>query len=93
MTEEDRKNYEREVNVKGILRRIYNPIEIGNGEDICYNMKSKIIISAGTLNYNKGFDMLIDVAKIVLKKHNDWRWVVCGEGEERKRLEEKIEKK
>lgn len=36
--------------------------------------------------------MLIDVAKIVLKKHNDWRWVVCGEGEERKRLEEKIEK-
>ena len=92
LTEEDRKNYEREVNVKGILRRIYNPIEIGNGEDICYNMKSKIIISAGTLNYNKGFDMLIDVAKIVLKKHNDWRWVVCGEGEERKRLEEKIEK-
>ena len=49
LTEEDRKNYEREVNVKGILRRIYNPIEIG-------------------------------------------RWVVCGEGEERKRLEEKIEK-
>ena len=92
LTEEDRKNHEREVNVKGILRRIYNPIEIGNGEDICYNMKSKIIISAGTLNYNKGFDMLIDVAKIVLKKHNDWRWVVCGEGEERKRLEEKIEK-
>lgn len=47
-------------------------------------MKSKIIISAGTLNYNKGFDMLIDVAKIVLKKHNDWRWVVCGEAKKEK---------
>ena len=92
LTEEDRKNYEKEVKVRGILKRIYNPVEQVSCKRENYNISSKTIISAGRLNVQKGFDMLVDVANIVLKKHPDWQWIICGEGEERKALEDKIKK-
>lgn len=42
---------------------------------------SKQIISIGRLNEQKGFDMLLDVIKIVSLKHSDWKFIICGEGE------------
>ncbi|MDR0963535.1 MAG: glycosyltransferase family 4 protein [Clostridium sp.] len=48
------------------------------------------ILSVGRLTYQKGFDYLIDVARLVLPKHPTWRWVIVGEGEERAALTRKI---
>lgn len=34
--------------------------------------------------------MLVEVAKNILTKHNDWKWIILGEGEDRNLLEKKI---
>ncbi len=89
LTDEDKGNYEQELKIRGKLQRIYNPIE--QGEQIKdYKVESKTIISAGRLTYQKGFDMLLDIARKVFQKHSDWKWIICGDGEDRKVLEDKI---
>ena len=55
-----------------------------------YDTSSKMILSVGRLTYQKGFDMLVEVAKDVLHKHTDWTWIILGEGEDRSLLEQKI---
>lgn len=90
LTKEDQKNFLSYYGNGHRVEQIYNPIEIPASEHI-YDMYSKIIISAGRLAYQKGFDMLIDVADIVLKKHTDWRWIILGEGDMRQELEKKID--
>ena len=32
----------------------------------------------------KGYDLLLQVAKIVLPKHIDWKWIILGDGPEEK---------
>lgn len=89
LTDEDKGYYEKELKIRGKLQRIYNPIE--QGEQIKdYKAESKTIISAGRLTYQKGFDMLLDIARKVFQKHSDWKWIICGDGEDRKVLEDKI---
>ncbi len=90
LTDEDKINYEKEVNITGKIVRIYNPIEKSQNNATNFDINSRQIISAGRLTHQKGYDMLIDVAKDVLNKHSDWKWIVCGEGEEKEALEEKI---
>ena len=51
------------------------------------------ILSIGRLNEQKGFDIAIDAFKILLNRGMNIRWYVIGEGEERKKLEDLIEKK
>lgn len=92
LTDEDKGDYEKEVQVRGILERIYNPME-QKENNTPYDITSKTIITAGRLAKQKGMDLLADVAEIVLKKYPDWQWVICGEGEERAEIEDKIQKK
>lgn len=89
LTQEDKGYYEDNLKIRNIIRHIYNPIVLEKTEHR-YNVESKIIISAGRLTYQKGFDILIDVAKIVFECHKDWKWLIVGEGEDRQLLEEKI---
>lgn len=89
LTQEDKGYYQKNLKIKNVIRHIYNPIVIEEVE-CSYNIDSKTIISAGRLTNQKGFDILIDVAKKVFEKHNDWKWIIAGEGEDRPKLEEKI---
>lgn len=89
LTDEDKGYYEKELKIRGRLQRIYNPMEQSEVKKE-YKFESKTILSAGRLTYQKGFDMLVDVAQKVFQKHNDWKWIICGEGEDRKALESKI---
>lgn len=74
------------------ITQIYNPIEnVELSKE--YNIESKKIVSSGRLCPQKGFDMLIDVAKKVFEKHPDWEWHIYGEGPDRKMLEQMIEEK
>ena len=74
LTEHDKQNYLNNLDIKGKVEYIYNPIE--EVDDMECNIKSKQIISVGRLTYQKGFDMLCDVAKVVLKDNKGWKWLI-----------------
>lgn len=48
-----------------------------------YSAESKILLAVGRLTYQKGFDMLIDAAKIVFKRKKDWKLIIVGDGEDK----------
>ena len=89
LTNEDRGYFERHLKLRCPVYTIYNPIA-HHVARTAYNRESKQIISAGRLTYQKGFDMLVEVAKRVLDQYPDWQWVILGEGPDRVMLEEKI---
>lgn len=92
LTEEDKGYYLKNLDVKCPIQCIYNPV-IWKDTAEEYGCESKIILSAGRLTYQKGFDILVDVAELFLKNYPDWKWLVLGEGEDRQILEKKaIEK-
>lgn len=88
LTEQDKQNYLNNLDIKGKVEYIYNPIEEVKG--IGCNIKSKQIISVGRLTYQKGFDMLCDVAKIVLNDNKGWKWLILGDGEDKDKLQNSI---
>ena len=89
LTKADKKFYEDNVHPKCPVIAIPNPMLQVTPEPV-YDVTSKTIISSGRLTYQKGFDMLVDVAAKVLPRHPDWQWLILGEGEDRLMLEEKI---
>lgn len=72
--------------------QIYNPIEEIELSDE-YSLTSKKIVSCGRMQYQKGFDILVDVAEKVLKKHPDWEWHIYGDGMQKEMLENLIKEK
>lgn len=53
--------------------------------------ENKVVISAGRLEYVKGYDRLISAWALVAKKHPDWQLEIWGEGSLRKRLQQQID--
>lgn len=89
LTESDKKNYQDNLNIKGIIETIYNPFSSVKGKNE-YRIDSEEILTVGRLSYDKGLEYLVEVAKNVLRKNNNWKWRIIGEGEERKKIETKI---
>ena len=54
--------------------------------------QDKLILSAGRLNSQKGFNYLIEAAQIAQEKKKNWQFVVLGDGEEKQRLKRLISK-
>lgn len=92
LTDEDKGYYESNLKCRCPIKRIYNPV-IWSETEAEYNIESKTIISAGRLTYQKGFDILVDVADLFIKNYPDWNWLILGTGEDENMLKEKIEKK
>lgn len=90
LTDGDRKYLNKKFKVKCSLRTLYNPIEYAN-EPCTYDLTSKIIITAGNFFYTKGFDIAVDVAKLVLTKHSDWKWYFYGDGVEYEAVKKKAQ--
>ena len=55
-------------------------------------LDTKNIISVGRLSKEKGYDDLIEVFKLVVNKKPDWTLNIIGDGDQRKVLEEQINK-
>ena len=89
LTNEDKGYYEKNIKIKCPIEFIHNPV-MNLEKSYDYDLNSKILLSVGRLTYQKGFDMLLDVADIVLNKYVDWKWIVLGEGEDRPMLEGKV---
>lgn len=88
LTDADLKNYETAGSRVPVMR-IYNPIILPEAPPV-YDVDSKMILSVGRLTYEKGFDMIPEIAAEIFKNHLDWRWVIVGEGEDRPLLEAEI---
>lgn len=78
---------------ENFIHVIYNGVELpGNITRIDlhekYNLPlgSKIIFSSGRLDYQKGFDLLIDVAVKAKKDALDWNIIIAGEGKLKREL-------
>ena len=69
---------------------IYNPVTIAPPQQT--NRMSKCVISVGRLDFQKGYDFLIDAWKIVAEKHSDWHLDIYGEGSLRGQLQAQIVK-
>lgn len=54
------------------------------------NFSGKRILSIGRLDPQKGFDMAITACKNLIERGYCIRWYICGEGQERRRLEQMI---
>lgn len=68
---------------------IYNPLTINSSS--VSNLLAKRVIAVGRLDYQKGFDYLIDAWSLVAEKHKDWHLNIFGEGDLRKVLHNQIE--
>ena len=68
---------------------IYNPITIEKPTTPDYT--SKCVISVGRLDYQKGFDFLIEAWKMVYEKYPDWHLHIYGEGSLREQLQKQID--
>lgn len=90
LTNEDKEYYKNNIKINCPITCIHNPIINTYPLDTTYNENSKVILSVGRLTYQKGFDMLVDVANYVLNKHTDWKWIILGDGEEKELLKRKI---
>ncbi len=82
LTDRSRRDYIKRfhTNPKKICR-IYNWID----DEVVkmsgsYSTASHYILSAGRFGKEKGYDMLVEVAKKVLPKFPDWQWHLYGDG-------------
>lgn len=70
---------------------IPNPVDPVLLKPIVYKSTSKRIISVGRLCYAKNFELLVEIAAVLLKKHPDWSWDIFGEGSHRNAIEQLID--
>lgn len=90
LTKKDCKNFKNNLNIKTKLVQIYNPYFPKNIKVQKKKNDIPILLSVGRLTYQKGFDYLIEVAKILNENKVVFKWFILGEGEDRKKLEGKI---
>ena len=92
LTEKTRKDYIRKFHVRPEkIRCIYNWVdpEVA-GYRKAYCKDSMKILSVGRFGKEKGYDMLVEMARQVLPKYPDWQWDVYGTGETFDEIQEKI---
>ena len=92
LTERDKKNFQSKYNLSS--KRIAS---IPNWYDnTCiverkYNCLSKKIISVGRLEYVKGYDYLLKIAKKIYNSNKDWHWDIYGDGSLHNELQKTID--
>lgn len=91
LTDSDLQKYKRYCNVVKII----NPVSIlENNSDSSWvfskvTERPKYIIGVGRLEFQKGFDLLIDAFSIISEKVPEWRLKIVGDGALKHELQEK----
>lgn len=85
LTESEKYNYINKIGVKNEkITNIYNIIDDDLFKNISdYDCNSKKIITVSRLDFAKGLEYLIEVAKLVFAKHPDWQWDIYGDGDKK----------
>lgn len=89
LTKEDQGYYKQYMKSDNVIQ-IYNPRDKSLYKRN-YAVDSRKIISCGRLEKVKGFDKLLEVARIVFAKTEGWRWDIYGDGPEKEYLESQIQ--
>ena len=89
LTKKDKDEYYKMYKVKTNIECILNPSIIKNNSKCS---KDNIVLACGRLCYTKNFQELLEIWKILGKDTKDWKLYICGEGEDRKNLENIIYK-
>lgn len=90
LTEHDAATYQKEGHPRCTVTPIHNAANITNFPiPIC--QKENIVLAMGNLLEIKGFDMLIETARILVPQFPDWKFYIYGEGEKRRELEAMIQ--
>ena len=50
-------------------------------KNLIYNIESRKIMTVGRIDYQKGYEYLVEVAKKIFEKHPDWQWDIYGDGD------------
>lgn len=80
LTKTDAKMYKKEYGCRRVTS-IYNPVDDRLITSVHYDVESKKIISVGRYCWQKNFEILVEVAKIVLTNNPGWSWDIYGDGE------------
>ncbi|MGE8206617.1 glycosyltransferase family 4 protein [Heyndrickxia sp. NPDC080065] len=89
LTDDDTKDYDKIFSDSGVIvRKITNSIPKFNGTISPLN--DKVILAAGRLAPQKGFDMLIEAFSKVNKYFPDWKLKIFGFGREKTNLQQLI---
>lgn len=94
LTEKDIQNYIQGTTIRAKILAIPNIIDenlLNKKDEVKYDLKSKKIISVGRLTYAKNYELLIEIAYIILARNPEWSWDIYGTGELQEKLEQKIE--
>ncbi len=86
LTETDRKSYLANLKCRAVVKAIENPLVFYPDEYT--DCTKKVVLTVGRLNYQKGYNFLLDAWKIVSFKHPDWTLRIAGTGE----LEQQLKK-
>lgn len=78
LTNEDKEEFSKHFKGKCKLHYIYNACETLGKNKMC-NVNSKNIITVGMNRYDKGYDMLVEIAHGVYKRHPEWHWNIYGD--------------
>lgn len=94
LTKRSEDDYKKIFNTKAKkLTYIYNWVDESLiDENRTYPVDSTTIVTAGRFTKEKGFDMMVQVASLVLPTHPDWHWDVYGEGPMLQEISEMVEK-
>ena len=86
LTDAYRKEYEQHLvkNVTVIENMVPIPVEYVEGA------REKVILAVGRLAREKGFDTLLEAIALIDGRLGEWKVEICGEGDERAKLEEMI---
>ncbi|MBQ2101806.1 MAG: glycosyltransferase family 4 protein [Lachnospiraceae bacterium] len=85
LTPGDAKAFQAHFGRKERITSIFNPAAVEPATEEL--PRENWIVTASRLVPEKGFDLLMQVAKEVLPKYLNWKWVLCGDGPERESLE------
>ena len=90
LTQRDGRDWRRVLRETGVqVRRIPNPLPWPVGDD--GQTRSRVVVAAGRLAPQKGFDRLIQAFGPVAATFPDWRLQIYGVGDQRGELEQLIE--
>lgn len=92
LTKQTLEDYKKSFGIKdNRIEQIYNSVDYT--PERLSDVTQKKIISVGRISSEKGFDMAVEVAKIVFAKHSDWQWDIYGSGPDFAKIESMIQEK
>ncbi|WP_114571689.1 glycosyltransferase family 4 protein [Exiguobacterium flavidum] len=87
LSEEEMAAYAAEFGERLRLYRVENATEM---PDVRSTLDKKVILSAGRISHEKGFDRLIEAFDLIKDDYPDWQLHIYGDGEEKPALRELI---